>query len=459
MADETTGEIAQWYPQVAAYDDLVGWDTRPYLSNGEFYLEYGTIDLAITVPAGTVVVATGELTNAEEVLPAAVRERLAQAVGNDDVVHVVTADDFGPGKATRGRAGETLTWRFHAEDVRDAAFAFSDHYLWDATSGLVDEETGRRTAVHTLYRPTANNWVDSAKMAKGAVETFSRNAHEIGHEWFPMMVGSDETAYAWLDEGVNTFITIFASEDYYPNSTERREVRDEYRGYARTNNVYMGAMAPPDGISAGGANLGALGYRHPATALLALREILGHETYDRALNEYTDRWLYKHPAPFDFFNTFEEVAGQDLDWFWVPWLYGPGISDHAIGGVERNWQRGEGAGGGAGIGLVRRPSRDTGEGRGRRYGHPCRARSRGVVRRHRPQRRRVRADADGVVTWSGSHAQRRPCGSCFCSSIGVIGKVMSPGRVRLPSFTRGLTGSASSTRTPRPSGLSKPRRR
>ncbi|MEJ2152959.1 MAG: M1 family peptidase, partial [Gemmatimonadota bacterium] len=104
----------------------------------------------------------------------------------------------------------------------------------------------------------------------------------------------------------------------------------------RTNNVYMGAMAPPDGIAAGGGSVGALGYRHPGTALLALREILGHETYDRALNEYTDRWLYKHPAPFDFFNTFEDVAGQDLDWFWVPWLYGPGISDQAIGGVERN---------------------------------------------------------------------------------------------------------------------------
>ncbi len=376
MVDATTGQLAQWYPQVAAYDDLVGWDTRPYLSNGEFYLEYGTIDLAVTVPAGTLVAATGELTNAEEVMPSAIRERLAQADGSDDIVHVVTADDFGPGKATRGQAGETITWRFHAEDVRDVAFAFGDHYLWDATSGVVDQETGRRTAVYTFFRPTANNWVDSAKMAKGAVETFSRNvypytyphitsteglaggmeypmlvfvrnfgtadftqrviAHEIGHEWFPMMVGSDETGYAWMDEGVNTFITIFAAEDYYPESNERQQVRDEYRGYARTNNVYMGAMAPPDGIAAGGASLGALGYRHPGTALLALREILGHETYDRALNEYTDRWLYKHPAPFDFFNTFEEVAGQDLDWFWVPWLYGPGISDQAIGGVERN---------------------------------------------------------------------------------------------------------------------------
>lgn len=375
MVDATTGEIAQWYPQIAVYDGLTGWDRRPYLWNGEFYLEYGTFDVAITVPAGTVVAATGALQNPEEVLPAAIRGRLARAARSDETVHVVTEADFGAGKATMGAAGQTLTWRFHAESVRDAAFAFGDHYLWDATSGVVDPKTGRRTLVHALYRPTAATWHESAKMTKDAIETFSRNvfpysyphitsteglvggmeypmivfvrnfgteratdeviAHELGHEWFPMMVGSDETAWAWMDEGVNTFITIFAAEHYDPDSPQRAEVRQRYREYARTTNATgLSMMTAPDAIAVGGGEVSVLGYRQPGTALLALREILGVDTFDRALSEYVRRWLFKHPTPWDFFATFEDVAGRDLDWFWVPWFYGPGVHDFAIEDVE-----------------------------------------------------------------------------------------------------------------------------
>jgi hypothetical protein len=375
MVDSTTGQMAQWYPQVAVYDDLTGWDTRQYLSNGEFYLEYGTFDLAVTVPTGTVVVATGELQNPEEVLPPAILERVSRAGRGEEIVHVVTEADFGPGKATVGEAGETLTWRFHAEDVRDAAFAFSDHYLVDMTTGVVDSASGGRTVVHAFYRPSAKTWVESAKMTKDAIETFSRNvypypyphitsseglvggmeypmivfvrnfdteettqgviAHELGHEWFPMMVGSDETSYAWMDEGVNTFITIFAAEHYFPQSTERAQVRGAYEQYTAGSPVQgLSLMTAPDAIAAAGGSVGILGYRHPASALLALRSVLGDETYDRALTEYTRRWLYKHPTPWDFFGTFESVAGRDLDWFWVPWFYGPGVSDLGIADVE-----------------------------------------------------------------------------------------------------------------------------
>lgn len=159
-------------------------------------------------------------------------------------------------------------------------------------------------------------------------------AHELGHMWFPMMVGSDETSYAWMDEGVTTFVTIFAAENYYPESAERAEVRQAYRDYARDTGLEHDVMDPPDAIAAGGGSVGVLGYRHPATALLALEGVLGKETFDRALTAYTERWLYKHPTPRDFFHTFEEVAGRDLDWFWVPWFYGPGISDLAVDAVE-----------------------------------------------------------------------------------------------------------------------------
>ena len=374
MVDSTTGQVAQWYPQIATYDDLTGWDTRPYLANAEFYLEYGTFDLAITVPAGTVVAATGTLQNPEGVLAPAILERVS-AVAGDETVHVVTEADFGAGEATLGAPGETLTWRFHAEDVRDAAFAFSDHYLVDVTTGLVDPASGRRTLVQSFYRPGATTWRESAQMTKDAIEVFSRNvlpyaypqitsteglvggmeypmivfvrdfdseqrthrviAHELGHMWFPMMVGSDETSYAWMDEGVNTFITIFAAEHYYPNSTERSEVRDAYEQYAAESSIQgISPMSSPDAIAAAGGSVGVLGYRHPASALLALRSVLGDDVYDRALSEYARRWLYRHPTPWDFFHTFESVAGRDLDWFWVPWFYGPGISDMGIAGVE-----------------------------------------------------------------------------------------------------------------------------
>jgi len=272
------------------------------------------------------------------------------------------------------RLAPSLTWRFHAENVRDAAFAFSDHYLWDATSGLVDAASGRRTVVHALFRPVATTWLESARMTKDAIETFSRNvfpyaypqitsseglvggmeypmivfvrnfdtarttqeviAHELGHEWFPMMVGSDETAYAWMDEGVDTFITIFANEHYDPASPERADVRQAYKAYTTQTNTGFDLMDTPDAIAIGGGSVGILGYRHPATALLALRAVLGDATYDRALSTYTERWLFKHPAPYDFFNTFENVAGQDLDWFWVPWFFGPAISDQAVDFVE-----------------------------------------------------------------------------------------------------------------------------
>ncbi len=375
MVDATTGQIAQWYPQIAVYDDVTGWDRRPYLSNGEFYLEYGTFDLAVTVPAGTVVAATGTLGNAAQVLPSTIRERLARAASSDSTVHVVTEADFGPGKATLGRAGETLTWRFHAEDVRDAAFAFSDHYLWDASSGVVDPASGRRTLVHALYRPSATTWRESARMTKDAIETFSRNvypyayphitsteglvggmeypmivfvrnfpgdaptqqviAHELGHEWFPMMVGSDETSWAWMDEGINTFITIFANEHYDPATTDRAQVRAQYRQYASTTyTTSLSMMDPPDAVAVGGGQVGILGYRQPGTALLALRAVLGDATFDRALTEYVNRWIFKHPMPWDFFHTFEDVADRDLDWFWVPWFYGPGIHDFAVADVE-----------------------------------------------------------------------------------------------------------------------------
>ncbi|HKY60954.1 MAG TPA: M1 family aminopeptidase [Gemmatimonadota bacterium] len=216
-----------------------------------------------------------------------------------------------------------VTWRFHADDVRDAAFAFSDHYLWDATSGVADPGSGRRTAVHAFYRPSAGTWSQSARMTRDAIETFSRNvhpyvyphitsteglvggmeypmivfvrdfdteprtqrviAHEVGHMWFPMMIGSDETGYAWMDEGVNTFITVFAAEHYYPESTERAEVRD---------GVSDQAIDAVEEHAMGGRNHVVVTVRNDGDVLSPIRAVVTTESGGTAMAEApASRWF------------------------------------------------------------------------------------------------------------------------------------------------------------------------
>ena len=241
-------ELAQWYPRLAVYDDVNGWNTLPYLGQGEFYLEYGNIDYEVTVPAGYIVAGSGVLQNPAEVLTATQRARLATAAKSDSTIHIVTADELTSGAARPSRNG-TATWRFRAENVRDVAWAASPDFLWDASSW-------QGVMAHAYYRPSAvATWKDAAKMARFSIEEYSRRwlrypypadlrgrgpgvrhgisdgrhggaaritpeelynvvTHEIGHMWYPMVVGSDERRYAWMDEGFNTFINTFSEEDY-----------------------------------------------------------------------------------------------------------------------------------------------------------------------------------------------------------------------------------------------------
>ncbi|HKK07350.1 MAG TPA: M1 family metallopeptidase [Gemmatimonadota bacterium] len=379
MQDPATAQIAQWYPQIAVYDDVHGWDTEQYTGTGEFYLDYGHFRYSVTIPAGYIVGGTGTLENPGDVLTAAERSALDRAASSDRVVHVLAKDDFGAGTATRGAPGEALTWRFEADSVRDVAFSFGDHYLWDATRAMVDSARGRYAAVNVFWRVGAPSFDRVADMARSALETHSSlmvpypwpqltetegvrggmeypmtvfveaydslyaedevSAHEIGHEWFPMLVGSNETRYGWQDEGLNTFDTFFATDAYLPDSMRGEGLRRSQHGYVR---FVQGAdedlqmMSPANAFGVDESGYGVEAYDKPSASLWALRSILGEAAFRKAYRAYIHRWSYRHPTPWDFFRTFDDVTGRDLGWFWGPWFFGRGRLDLAVAGVSQS---------------------------------------------------------------------------------------------------------------------------
>ena len=361
--DGTLYELAQWYPRMIVYDDVNGWNADPYLGQGEFYLEYGSFDVAITAPAGYTIAATGTLQNAAEVLTAAQRSALARARQSDSVVAIIPTS-----AATATPTPGTKTWRFHADSVRDFAWAGAPDFAWDATSwnGILTQ---------AYYQPQKTNgaWSRAAEMTQWSIRTYSQlfypypypqatsvagpvggmeypmfvmvhygqngdpNTvfgtidHEHGHEWFPMLVGSNERRYAWMDEGINTYINTFSRERRYPD-------QPVFPGYlANWRQVIAGGvdepiMTRPDHIDR--TALGALGYRKPAALLLTLRNhVVGPATFDLAFREYVRRWLFRHPTPADFFRTIEDVSGQDLSWYWRSFYYSNDVLDIGVGAV------------------------------------------------------------------------------------------------------------------------------
>ncbi|MEJ2481647.1 MAG: M1 family metallopeptidase [Gemmatimonadota bacterium] len=372
--------LAYWYPQVAVFDDVIGWEEDPFLGRAEFHADFADYDVRLTGPAGWTVVGTGELQNPDRTLGTHVRERLRRAESSDEVVHVLTAGDFGPGSATMGSEGDLLTWHFTAEKVRDVAYSLTRESLWDAARTPVGDRNGDGdidyARVDALYRAEATGWPDAAGYAQHAIAFLSEYldypypwshmtvvegeniigggmeypmmtligafngrpaaalygviAHELGHMWFPMIVNSDEIRWAWMDEGTTVFNTAQASADYFPGTDpEQIEILQ-----------YLGAVAA--GFDATMMRWtdweypiawGVAAYPKPAAAMIALREIVGEDTFLEAFRGYIDTWAYKHPKPEDFFHWFEHAAGRDLDWFWRSWYYEQWTLDHAVTSV------------------------------------------------------------------------------------------------------------------------------
>lgn len=391
----TDGEVfyvGYWYPQVAVYDDVYGWHTDPYLGMGEHYMGYGDYTVSFDAPADMLVYATGELTNPEAVLSDRTRDRLASATRGDDVVHVVTEAERG--SALRPGTDGRLVWTFEADDVRDVAIAASAAYVWDATHARVDQDgDGRPEAVliNALYRPGTASWERSAEFGKFAIEhlsgmlwpypwphmtavegiigggmeypmmtliggartdpsLFSVTYHEIGHMWFPMMVGTNEKAFTWMDEGLTSFNTNEGIAAFFDGSAENRpkiEAWDRRRqayyflagtGFAvepmRHNDRYPigGGTRGVDPV--GGSARTVASYSVPAVALHAIEGIYGEDAFFDAYREYGRRWRNQHPYPYDLFNTFEDRLGDDLDWLWTPIFFDTWTVDHAVARVD-----------------------------------------------------------------------------------------------------------------------------
>ncbi len=357
-------EIGQWYPRLVVYDDVHGWNPLPYIGAGEFYLEYGDFDVTLTLPAGFIVAATGTVLNPLAVWTATQRARLARARSSSERVAIVTSAEaaaHGPQRTTG-----TKTWHFAAHGVRDFAWAASPDYRWDASGW-------RGILIQTLYRPSATPWEEANRMARFTIQHFSETwgrypwpqattveglidgmeypmitfvpslakredqfwvlMHEFGHEWFPMMVGSDERRYPWMDEGFNSFIDYGAAEAYFKGTaygdTVRRDLLTDY-----ATSATPGKEQPMIDKPVEQRDLAWAAYQKPALMLTILREaVLGRETFERAMREYVRRWTFRHPQPADFFRTIENVAGKDLDWFWREWIYTTARLDQAVDSV------------------------------------------------------------------------------------------------------------------------------
>ncbi len=361
-------QIAQWYPRVNVYDDVKGWNIEPYLTEGEFFLEYGDFTLEVTVPATYVVVATGTLDNPADVLTPAERTRLAQASATDTVVHIVTAAELASGVAHLKRTG-MATWKFHATNVRDMVFAASPEYLWDATSW-------KGVLANAYYRPnTTDAWSDVADMARMSIQEYSERwfpypypqisvaegpvpggmeypmlsfdgtfpkfiqylviTHEVGHNWFPMIVGSNERMHAWMDEGVNSFINTFSEARRYPEQGDQTARGNQKRAIVQEH-VAGGQDLQVDVPADGAPNNQYSAYDKPAGVLQLLRrDVMGPERFDQGLRTYIRDWAYKHPAPQDFFRAMNRAAGRRLDWFWREWFFETPGFDQAIDSVSQ----------------------------------------------------------------------------------------------------------------------------
>jgi hypothetical protein len=372
---------AQWFPRLAVYSDYEGWHNAQFLGSGEFTLEFGDYDVSITVPADHQVSATGELAN-PDILTAAQRERLARARTADAPVYVVTPAEAAAAEARPARSG-TRTWHFTADNVRDFGWASSRKFVWDAMG--VDQDStehpvvmamsfypkearplwdtySTRAIAHTIdvYNQFAITYpyptAQSVNGPVGGMEypmitfngprpvrgddgrlTYTERAkngligvviHEVGHTYFPMIINSDERQWTWMDEGLNSFLQYEAQKLWDPDFPSRGEPRDIVEYMVSEDQVPV--MTQSDSLLQFGNNA----YAKPATALVILREtVLGRELFDRAFREYSQRWAFKRPTPYDFFRTMEESSGVDLDWFWRGWFYSTDHVDISLDGV------------------------------------------------------------------------------------------------------------------------------
>lgn len=365
--------VAQWYPRMCVYDDVSGWNTIPYTGPGEFYLEYGDFDINITAPASHIVVSSGELLNPQDVYTAEQRKRWTLAAKSDKTVAIRSADEVSDTKS-RPSGKQQLTWHFRIKNSRDAAWASSTAFVIDAARiNLAGGKKSLAISAYPVESKADTAWGRSTEYVKKSLEYNSGKwfgypypaatnvagnisgmeypgivfcgwksskgklwgvtDHEFGHTWFPMIVGSNERLYGWMDEGFNMFLNSLSSDNF--NNGEYKDPDTDMHEAAKTltNPALETMYSTPSNMRE--KSIGNLLYYKPQLGLMLLREqILGPDRFDRALKAYIERWAYKHPTPDDFFRTIENVAGDDLNWFWRGWFINNWRLDQAVKNVQ-----------------------------------------------------------------------------------------------------------------------------
>jgi hypothetical protein len=379
--------LGYWYPHLAAYDDVIGWHAEPFRGNAEFYSNFARYRVTVDAPAGWLVSSTGRLVNEAEVLRPDVIERLRRAEAVDEVVRIV--DHGSAARATAAAPAGRLVWVFEADSVRDVAFAVLREHAWDATRSPVGDRTGdgrtEYARIDAFWRQDAVHYPEAAEFARHSIDFLSRFtgipypwphmtvvegggiigggmeypmitivgdynqrgrralysviAHELAHMWVPMILSTNERRYTWLDEGTTVFNENYARMEMFPGSEPFREDHGSYLSVATAG--MEGPIMRWSDFHYPGPAYGVASYPKPASVLYALQGVLGEETFTRAMGEFYRRWAFRHPYPWDLWNTVEDVAGRDLGWFWRAWYHEstedgqPWLLDQAVANVER----------------------------------------------------------------------------------------------------------------------------
>ncbi|MGD8777519.1 MAG: M1 family metallopeptidase [Ignavibacteria bacterium] len=362
--------IAYFFPRVAVYDDINGWDRTTHSGKVEFYNDFGNYDVEITVPKGFIVRATGDNTNAEETLHPKIYSRYEKALTSDEVLNIITPEDLTQKIITVDN--DKNTWRFRAVNVPDFSFCATEDYLWDGVSVIVNENTDRRVFTDVIYFEGATFYQEAAQVSKETVEHMSKKMpgvpfpyshmtcfcngergggmetpmmanngmcssynefhtlihHENSHTYFPFYVGTNETLYGWMDEGWATFFPVGLIQKKDEDYSKLGHVWNRYVRPFAGSLFDIPPMVPSDNTS--GIPLVANTYGRSYLALLVLESALGKEKFKECTKEFIKRWKGKHPTPYDFFFTYDNVAGEDLSWIWKPWYFEFGYADLAL---------------------------------------------------------------------------------------------------------------------------------
>jgi Peptidase family M1 domain len=374
IIDSTSFYIAYFYPRVSVYDDYKGWDTQPHTGSLEFYNDFNDYNVNVNVPRDFMVWATGTLQNPSEVLQPDAAERLKQSMTNDSTIHVAAMQDWADKKVTAQNA--VNTWKWSANNVSDVAIGISDHYDWDAASVVVDDKTGRRVSMQAAFADSSQDFHHSVQFGRYSLAWFSNNwpgipypypksnafqgfadmeypmmindshspdlvfaelvqDHEQAHSYFPFYMGTNESRYAFMDEGWATTL------EYLIGTSEKGQaVADDFYKSFRVNRWIHGShdkenpiITPSPEVTFGGGNNA---YGKPSLSYLALKDLLGDKLFKKALHNYMNNWNGKHPIPWDYFYSMEKGSGKDLDWFFYNWFFTPGYIDLDLARVDKS---------------------------------------------------------------------------------------------------------------------------